>query len=261
VELQVDGKPVFVASGGRPIAAGLPAVVMIHGAGMDHIVWTLPARSLSHRGRAVLAPDLPGHGRSDGPALTGIAEMAAWIIRLLDAAGIQQAALVGHSMGSLIALETAAKAPQRVRCLALLGVAARMPVHPDLLVAAAGDRPHAADLIVSWAHGPAGHFGGNPAPGLWLMGGGQRLLGRAGEGVLARDLAACDAYDAAAIAGHVACPALLLLGAEDRMTPPAKAKSLAAVLANAKAVILPGTGHMMMTEAPDAVIDALLAFV
>ena len=119
---------------------------------------------------SVLALDLPGHGRSPGPALPSIGEMAAWLIRFLDAAGIQQAALCGHSMGALIALAAAAAAPERVRRLALLGVAARMPVHPDLLAAAKADPELAADLIVSWGHGPVGHFGGQPAPGLWLHG-------------------------------------------------------------------------------------------
>jgi len=260
VELRVDGKPVFAATGGRPFSADQPAVVMIHGAGMDHIVWALPARSLAHRGRSVLAIDLPGHGRSEGAALASIGAMAGWLIRFLDAAGIAEATLVGHSMGSLIALEAAAKTPKRVRRLAMLGVASRMPVHPDLLKAAAGDRPHAADLIVSWAHGPAGHFGGNPAPGLWRMGGAQRLLNQAEEGVLASDLAACDAYDALASADKVKCPSLLLLGALDRMTPASKAKALAAALPDGRTILIPGAGHMMMSETPDAVIDALLDF-
>jgi pimeloyl-ACP methyl ester carboxylesterase len=261
VQFRVDGKTVFAATGGRPFAADRPAVVILHGAGMDHIVWALSARSLAHRGRAVLAPDLPGHGRSEGPALPSIAAMAAWLIGLLDTAGIAEAALVGHSMGSLIALEAAAQAPKRIRRLALLGVAARMPVHPDLLKAAQDDRPLAADLIVSWGHGPAGHFGGNQAPGLWQMGGGQRLLDRAPEGVLASDLAACDAYDAGANAAQVRCPSLLLLGALDRMTPPGKAKALAAAMPHCQTTVIPGTGHMMMSESPDAVIDALLGFV
>jgi pimeloyl-ACP methyl ester carboxylesterase len=261
MHLQVDGNRVFAATGGRSFEAGPPAVIMLHGAGMDHIVWALPARSLAHRGRAVLALDLPGHGRSQGPALPSIAAMAAWLIRLLDAGDIAEAALVGHSMGSLIALETAATAPERVRRLALLGVAARMPVHPDLLKAAREDRPLAADLIVSWGHGPAGHFGGNQAPGLWQMGGGQRLLARADEGVLASDLAACEAYDGAAGAARVKCPSLLLLGALDRMTPPGKAEALSVVMPDCETVIIPGAGHMMMSETPDAVIDALLAFV
>jgi pimeloyl-ACP methyl ester carboxylesterase len=260
VELRVDGKPVFAATGGRPFSTDRPAVVMIHGAGMDHIVWALQARSLAHRGRAVLALDLPGHGRSAGPALTSIAEMAAWLIRFLGAAGIEKAALCGHSMGSLTALAAAAAAPQRVRRLALLGVAARMPVHPDLLAAAKADPGLAADLIVSWGHGPVGHFGGQPAPGLWLMGGGQSLLERAEAGVLASDLEACDGYDAGAVAPQIACPVLLLLGSEDRMTPPAKAKALANTIPGAVTRLLPGVGHMMMGEAPDAVIDALLGF-
>jgi len=261
MQLTVDGKTVFAATGGRDFDPRQPAVLLLHGAGLDHVVWALPARSLAHRGRAVLAPDLPGHGRSQGPALASIGELAGWVLRLLDATGIKQAALVGHSMGALVALETAAAAPPRVRALALLGVAGRMPVHPDLMQAAASDRPHAADLIVSWGHGPAGHFGGNPAPGVWLMGGGQQLLAKAGEGVLAADLSACNAYDAMAAAPRVTCPTLLLLGGCDRMTPPGKAKALAAALSQAEAVVLPDSGHMMMGEAPDAVIDQLLRFV
>jgi len=260
LQLRLDANSVFAATGGRPFAPGPSAVLMLHGAGLDHIVWALPARSLAHRGRAVLVPDLPGHGRTPGPVLPSIAAMADWLIRLLDAAGVAEAGLVGHSMGSLVALEAAVLAPKRIRRLALLGVAARMPVHPDLLKAAQEDARLAADLIVSWGHGPAGHFGGNPAPGLWQMGGGQRLLARAKAGVLASDLAACDAYDAAARAGQVECPSLLLLGALDRMTPPGKAKALAAAMPHCQTVVIPGAGHMMMSETPDAVIDALLGF-
>jgi pimeloyl-ACP methyl ester carboxylesterase len=261
MELRVDGKAVFLATGGRKFMNHEPAVVMIHGAGMDHVVWALPARSLAHRGRSVLAPDLPAHGRSAGPPLARVDEMARWLIRLLDAAGIEKASLVGHSMGSLLALEAASIAPERVRCLALLGVAARMPVHPDLLKAAA-EQPHlAADLIVSWAYGPVGHFGGQPAAGLWLMGAGHSLLERAAPGVLAIDLAACDAYDTAPAAAKIACPTLLILGAKDRMSPPAKAKRLCEVIARCKSILLTNAGHMMMSEAPDAVIDALLQFV
>lgn len=260
MNLEVDGKLAYAATGGRAFEAGLPAVVMIHGAGMDHTVWTLLARSLAHRGRAVLAPDLPGHGRSAGPALQDISAMSAWVLRLLDAVKVDGAALVGHSMGALVALDLAARAPGRVKRLALLGVAGRMPVHPDLLKAAADGRPEAADLIVSWAHGPVGHLGRGPAPGLWLMGAARRLLEQAPEGVLAADLAACDAYDGIAAAGHVACPTLLLLGAEDKMTPAGRAKPLAAALRQVETVMLPGTGHMLTSEAPDAVIDALLGF-
>ena len=256
--MAVDGKRVFAATGGRPFDPGQPTVLFIHGAGMDHTVWALQTRYFAHHGRSVLAVDLPGHGRSSGALLRSVGAMASWIVHVLDAAVVQSAALVGHSMGALIALEVAASAPGLARSLALLGVADRMPVHPDLQAAADGNRRLGAELVSSWGHGRSGHLGGNPAPGLWMMGGSQQLLERAPAGALAADLAACNAYDGAlAAAARVACPTLLLLGALDRMTPPAKAKPLADAIRRARTVILPAAGHMLMSERPDAVIDAL----
>jgi pimeloyl-ACP methyl ester carboxylesterase len=258
VEIAVDGNRVFAASGGRPFDAARPAVVFIHGAGMDHTVWALQARYFAHHGRSVLAIDLPGHGRSGGELLRSVGAMASWLVKLLDAAALSSAALVGHSMGALIALEAAASAPARARSLALLGVAARMPVHPDLQAAADRNRPLGPELGTSWGHGPSGHLGGNPAPGLWMMGGSLQLLERAPAGALAADLAACNAYDGAlAAAARVACPTLLLLGGLDRMTPPAKAAPLAEAIRAARTIVLPAAGHMLMSERPDAVIDAL----
>ena len=258
MKLLVDGDPVFAATGGRGFDPQLPALLFIHGAGMDHTVWALQTRYFAHHGRSVLAVDLPGHGRSGGAALRSIGAVAEWIGRVLDAAGVAGAALVGHSMGALVALEAAAAMPARVRSLALLGVAERMPVHPELQAAADGGERLAPELVASWGHGRSGHLGGNPAPGLWMMGGALTLLERAPAGVLAADLAACNAYDqASAAAAHVVCPTLLLLGAADRMTPPAKAKPLGAAIASSRTVVLPDAGHMLMTERPDAVIDAL----
>jgi pimeloyl-ACP methyl ester carboxylesterase len=258
MNLQVDGETVFAATGGRGFEPRLPAVLFIHGAGMDHTVWALQTRYFGHHGCSVLAVDLPGHGRSGGSALRSVGALAAWIGRVLDAAGVASAALVGHSMGALVALEAAAVAPARVRSLALLGVAERMPVHPELQAAADGGERLAPELVASWGHGRSGHLGGNPAPGLWMMGGALTLLERAPAGVLAADLAACNAYDGAmAAAARVACPTLLLLGSADRMTPPAKAKPLGTAIASSRTVVLPDAGHMLMTERPDAVIDAL----
>src|SRR5215470_18407323 len=121
--LTIDGAATFAATGGRPFDAADPAVLLLHGAGMDHTVWALQTRYFAHHGRSVLALDLPGHGRSSGALLQSIAAMASWIIQVLDEGRVQAAALVGHSMGALIALEVAAAAPKRVRSLALLGVA------------------------------------------------------------------------------------------------------------------------------------------
>lgn len=258
MELQVDGRKVFAATGGRPFDSELPSVVFVHGAGMDHTVWALQTRFFAHRGRGVLAVDLPGHGRSEGPALGSIAEMADWLVRVLDSAGVQQAALAGHSMGALIALDCAGRHKARVGALALLGAAPKMPVHPDLLAAAEADDHLAFDLVNSWAHGESGHWGGAQAPGLWLMGGGERLLERGLPGVLHNDLAACNAYGGGPGAAEaVACPALLVLGADDKMTPAKAGRKLAEAIAGAQVAVLANSGHMMMTEQPDATLDAL----
>jgi len=257
MELRVDGRRVFAATGGRAFDPAAPAVVFIHGAGFDHTAWQLQARYFAHHGRSVLAIDLPGHGRSEGPALESIAAAADWVGRLLDAAGAKTAALAGHSMGALIALAVAARLAERVRALALLGVAARMPVHPDLLGAAQRNEPRAGELIVDWGFGPAAHLGGHRAPGLWMMGGGLQTIARSAPGVLAADLAACNAYDGAeADAARVRCPTLFVLGVADKMTPLKGGLALAAKIAGARVARI-DAGHMMMVERPDATLDAL----
>lgn len=258
MELVVQGRRVFAATGGKPFDPSMPAIVFVHGAGMDHTVWTLQTRYFAYHGRSVLAVDLPGHGRSEGPAPASIEGYADWLATLIAASGSSNAALVGHSMGALISLETAARHPARVRALALLGVAARMPVHPDLLAAADANDPVAIELITAWAFGKPAHVGGNRAPGLWMLGEGKRLLERSAAGLLANDFRACDAYkNATEAAKRVSCPALFVIGAADRMTPPKAAALLAAEIAGAHSVIIPGAGHMAMIEQPDVALDAL----
>jgi pimeloyl-ACP methyl ester carboxylesterase len=262
MRLEVDGAPVFAATGGVAFDAARPVVVLVHGAGMDHSVWALQSRYLAHHGRAVLAVDLPGHGLSGGAPLESVDALADWLVRLLDALGVARAALVGHSMGALAALESAARHAQRWRALGLLGVAAKMPVHPDLLAAAEADDPAAAEIVVAWGHGPRARFGGNAVPGVWTTGAALNLLARARPGVLHTDLAACNAYARGeAAAGEVRCPTLLVLAAHDRMTPAKAGRKLGAAIADARVVELPGCGHLMMTEAPDATLDALAGFV
>jgi len=258
MELVVAGKTVFASTGGKPFDPVHPTVVFLHGAGMDHTGWMLQARFFAHHGRGVLAVDLPGHGRSAGPALRSVAELADWVVSLLDGAKVSRAALVGHSLGALVALETASRAPARVWALALLGAATRMPVHPDLQKAADANEDSAADLVASWGFGRRAHVGGAKAPGIWMLGSGVRLLQRAPDGALGAGLAACNAYAGALeAAAKVTCPTLLLLGEADRMTPPAGARDIATRIADARTVILPRAGHMMMVEQPDQTIEAL----
>src|SRR5258708_5816693 len=194
MQLSVKGVDTFIATGGRPFDPSLPAVVMLHGAGFDHSTWALHSRWFAHHGFSVLAPDLPGHGRSSGSALPTIADMADWTAALLDAAGAPKARLVGHSMGSLTALEPSARHPGRVAGLGLMGPAATMTVGPALLKAAEANAPAAIDMVSIWGLGFAAELGGSLAPGLWMHSGAQRVLQQCRPGVLFSDLFACNSY-------------------------------------------------------------------
>src|SRR3954447_3041702 len=258
MKLSVNGVDTFVATGGRPFDSSVPAVVMLHGAGLDHSTWALHSRWFAHHGYSVLAPDLPGHGRSSGKPLPTVADMADWTAALLDAAGASKAKLVGHSMGSLIALETSARHPAKVSGLSLIGTAAAMTVGPDLLKAAEANDPAAIDMVSIWGLGFAAELGGSLAPGLWMHSGAQRVLQQCRPGVLYTDLAACNAYqNALAAAATVAVPTTLILGERDMMTPAKAGKALASAVPNARTIVLPGAGHMMMSERPDELLEAL----
>jgi pimeloyl-ACP methyl ester carboxylesterase len=258
MQLSVDGADTFVATGGRPFDPSVPAVMMLHGAGFDHSTWALHSRWFAHHGFSVLAPDLPGHGRSAGKALSAIADMADWTAALLDAAGTPKARLVGHSMGSLIALETSARHPAKVSGLSLIGTAAAMTVGPDLLKAAEANDPAAIDMVSIWGLGFAAELGGSLAPGLWMHSGAQRVLQQCRPGVLFSDLSACNSYqNALTAAAQVAVPTTVILGERDMMTPAKAGKALAAAVPNARTVILSGAGHMMMAERPDELLEAL----
>ncbi len=258
MQLTVGSKQVFVGSGGRDFDPSLPAVVFLHGAGMDHSVWALLARAFSHNGFGVLAPDLPGHGRSGGPALSSIAALADWTAALIDAAGINAARVIGHSMGSLVALEMAAHHPAKLSALGLIATAAPMRVSDDLLGAAKANDHAAIDMISIWGYGQRAVLGGCEAPGMWMLGGALRLLERASSGVLFADLSACNAYkDALGAAAKVAVPAAVILGGRDVMSPLKNGKPVATAIQNSRLTVLETAGHMLMSERPNEVLRAL----
>jgi pimeloyl-ACP methyl ester carboxylesterase len=258
MKINVDGRAVFATTGGAPFDPAKPAVIFLHGAGFDRTAWRLQTRFFAHHDRSVLAVDFPGHGWSDGPALPSIASLADWTAKLINAAGLKNAALVGHSMGALVALDTAARYPDKVRALGLCGVATEMPVHPEMLESAKADTLKVQELMTFWGVGNALHKGGMVSPGLWLRAESLAVLSVNKPGVIHTDLAACNTYkDAAARAPEVKCPTVLVLGDGDLMTPAAKAKPLAAAIAGSKTVVLPNCGHFVMIERPDETLEAL----
>lgn len=255
----------FHYTGGRRPETDRPTIVFIHGAGHDHSVWTLQGRHFAAHGWNVIAPDLPGHGRSAGPQLDSIEALAEWMLEFTAGLGCERMALAGHSMGSLVALEYAARAPTRISHLMLIGSVTPMPVAAPLLDATLNDRDRAHAMINQWSYAPRAQLGASSIPGLNLIAVNERLMQRQAPGVLHRDMAACNAYgggfDAAT---RVACPTLLLGAALDRMTPPKATAPLAAAFrdpARLRQVIIPDAGHAMIAEAPGAVLDALWDFV
>jgi pimeloyl-ACP methyl ester carboxylesterase len=261
MKLDVQGRSAYAYTGGKPFDPGLPCVAFVHGALHDHSVWTLLARWCAHHGHGVLAVDLPGHARSGGPPLPSVEAMADWLVALLAAAGVRQAALVGHSMGSLIALEAAARAPERATRLVMVGTAYPMKVS-DALLGTARERPlQAIEMVNVFSHSTQAAKPAYPGPGSWLHGANRRLMQRVQAGqrdvnLFAHDFAVCDAYaNGLQAAAQVRCAAHMILGDADAMTPPKAARELASAL---KATVHPlPAGHSLMQEQPDAVLNAL----
>jgi pimeloyl-ACP methyl ester carboxylesterase len=262
----VNSHATYCYTGGKAFDANKPTVVFIHGVLNDHSVWILQSRWFANHGWNVLAVDLPGHCRSEGPPPASVEDAAQFVIALLDAAGVQKAALVGHSFGSLIALEAASRAAERVTHLALVGTAYPMAVSPALLDGALNDPQRAIAMVNTFSHSLLAPPPSSLGPGTWLYGSSRALMRR----VLAsnRDVnvfhigfKACNDYaNGEKAIEAVQCPVLFLLGDADQMTPPRATKPLVGKARNAKVVTV-HAGHALMSEAPDEVLFALRDFV
>ena len=265
MHIQVNGFPLYAYTGGKPFDAAKPTVVFIHGVLNDHSVWILQSRYLAHHGWNVLAIDLPGQGKSGGPPPASVEDAADTVLALLRAAGVDQAALVGHSFGSLIALEAAARGPAHVSHLVMVGTAFPMKVSPALLESSLKSPEKAIALVNQFSHSTLAPPPSALGPGTWLYGGSRALMRRMlasnpDTNVFYDGFKACDSYangEQAMAAAH--CPTLFLIGRHDQMTPPKSAKALA-LHARLAQVVEVNAGHSLMTEAPDEVLFALREF-
>ena len=269
MKLDIAGHTAYAYTGGKSFDAALPCIVFVHGALNDHSVWILQSRYLAHHGFGVLAVDLPGHGRSDGPALESVDAMRDWLLALLAAAGVQRAAFVGHSMGSLVALEAAAAFGEQATQLVMIATAYPMKVAEALLKTAQADVDSAIGMVSTFSHSTLAAKPSSPGPGNWLHGGARALMrqtqtrhaaaGHDGN-LFVTDFRACDRYGGGHHAAkRVRCPVRFVLGAKDSMTAASAAGELARAL-RADVVTLPA-GHSLMGEAPDGVLNALTSFI
>ena len=263
MKLIVGGREAYAYTGGKPFDPALPCVVFVHGALHDHSCWTLLARWCAPPGGGVLAVDLPAHGGSAGPPQTDVEALADWLLALLDAAGVARAALVGHSMGSLIALQAAGRAPERATHLVMMGTAYPMQVSAALLSTAQADPLRAIDMVTAWSYSSTAAKPSFPGPGMWLHGSNRALMRRMQAGcrdlnLFHHEFSICDRYRGGeAAAARVRCPVHFVLGENDQMTVPKAAREIAAAL-QARVHVVPA-GHNLMTEAPDATLAALRA--
>lgn len=261
----VNGHPLYCYTGGKPFNPAQPSIVFIHGVLNDHSVWILQTRALAHHGWNVLAIDLPGHGRSAGTPPSSVAQASQTVLALLDSLEIEQAVLVGHSFGSLIALHAAALAPTRVRQLALVGTAFPMKVSPALLDASLHHPFKAIEMVNTFSHATLAPPPSALGPGTWLYGASRALMRRVlasneAVNVFHTGFVACDSYASGLEdMAQVACPTLFILGDQDQMTPPKAAQALVRGAQHGHVVHL-HAGHALMTEAPEGVLAALNHF-
>lgn len=247
----------FVSTGSGEHQADKPAILFIHGAGMDHTVWTPQARYFSRHQYNVINPDLPGHGRTGGQLITSIHSIAEWLATLLDKLKIEKTHIVGHSMGSLIAIDFAASFPKLTDKLALLGTTVPMPVADQLLDAARENRHEAIEMANTWSHRNA--LGGAENPGIWNLSMGERLLERADKDVFFTDLNACNEFaNGLELARQIKAPTLMVLAENDMMTAPVRARDVVGAIEGARVHMIPNCGHSMMNEKPNDVLDALI---
>lgn len=261
----VNGHSTYCYTGGKAFDAAKPTVIFIHGVLNDHSVWILQTRYLANHGWNVLAVDLPGHCRSAGEPPASVEDAADFVIALMDAAGLEKTALVGHSFGSLIALEAASRAPERVSQLVLVGTAFPMKVSPALLESSLKEPMKALEMVNIFSRSTLAPPPSALGPGTWVYGASMAL----GRRVLASNprvnlfhtgFKACDSYTHGETAmEQVQCPVLFVLGNVDQMTPPKAAQGLVQKARHGQVVYLPG-GHHQMNETPEPMLSALTGF-
>ena len=259
--IAIDNQATFIYTANREIYHDQPSVLFIHGAANDHSVWNMQCRYFSTHGWNALAIDLPGHGQSKGLPLNSISSLAEWVEKCTKVLNLEQLAIVGHSMGSLIGLELASKTNSLANQLAMVGINVPMPVSDQLLEASKSNPKVAYRLVNQYSFSRRAKLGKNDIPGLSMQGVSLKLMNRAQPGVLHADFIACNTYDEGiSSAKKINCPNMLLLGSQDRMTPASRTKSLSNALPNSLVKVLPGTGHAIMAEQPNRVTECLRKF-
>jgi len=234
---------VFVSTGGMNFDKEKPSILLIHGSGLTHIVWSLHEQFYASQGYNVLSVDLPGHGNSEGPSIKSIEEISDWIKSLMTALNIPKIIIVGHSQGCLVGIDFAARYANLLSSLVLVAGSYKMPVNQDLIdLAEAGDEK-AVLLMMKWGYeGSKAFIGGNPV---------KKIINSSREirEVLSVDLKACNNYKGGKESlEKINCPTLCIFGDLDKMVPLKVGTKMSALIKNSETKVISNCGHMIIFE-------------
>jgi len=234
---------VFVSTGGIDFDKEKPSILLMHGSGLTHIVWSLHEQFYASQGFNVLSVDLPGHGNSEGPSLESIEKISNWVKSLINVLGIKKIIIIGHSQGSLIGIDFASRYPDLISSLVLVAGTYKMPVNQDLIdYAEAGDEK-AVLLMMKWGYeGSKAFIGGNPV---------KKIINSSREirEVLAVDLNACNNYKGGKESlEKINCPTLCIFGDLDKMVPLEVGNKMALMIKNSEKKVINNCGHMIIFE-------------
>jgi len=229
-----------------------PPLVLIHGAGGDHLSW--PPEIRRQADARVFSLDLPGHGKSEGPGRQSVADYADSMVGFMNAAGLARAVFVGHALGGAIALTLAIDHPECVAGIGLISSGPRIPIASSVLENAVN--PATFNLAVQSLE-ELMHI---PQDAKYLKDLIHKHLSSIRPTLFHGDLRACDRFDVTTCLDAIRTPVLVLCGTEDQLTPRRYSESLAVQIPGAALQTIDGAGHLVMLEQPRRVSALLSVF-
>ena len=240
---EVENKKVFSSDIGQSFDKKKHTIILLHGSGQSHVVWSLTEQYLSSKGYNVLTIDLPGHGNSEGESLKSIEEIADWLEKVVKKIGANQITIIGHSQGCLVSLEYYFKNPKKIKKLVFIAGAYEIPVNKSLINLSLSGDMESLNLMMKWGYGHSKQFiGGNPL---------QKILNSTREvrEVLAVDLIACNNYkNGIKAVKTVKCPTFFIFGELDKMIRLEDGKKFAELISGSKVHVIKNCGHMIILE-------------
>ena len=252
---EIKKKKIFSTDVGYVFDKKKPTIILLHGSGQSHIVWSLSVQYLADQGFNVFALDLPGHGNSEGPSLKSIEDMSNWLNEFVDHIGIEKTILIGHSQGCLVSLEFAKNYTEKVDKIIFIAGSYSISVNKSLIDLSLSGDMEALNLMMKWGYGSSKQFiGGNPL---------QKILNSSREvrEVLAVDLIACNNYKNGVDAvKSIICPTFFIFGEIDKMIKLESGKKFANMIDKSKIHIIKNCGHMIILENAFEMREKILEF-